>query len=520
MGLFDKLFGVEKTKSSSLREALKKEVEKSKQSNSIGPERNIDNAIKTTNVQDNDENKRHEIVMSNFDEFVIDDKNTNVCEEGYDEYFIEAGRFIIEKKRAAIGMLQHRFRIGFRRAARIMDQLFDAGVVGPETGDQPREIIMTLEGFEKFVADNSISEKTASQVKKEYNSTDQFVEQILNEFNALSSKQQSESPDTLAAELLRTKFKKTSDFSADNVKMVVEQGNTIVPNCEYDAVLDFMETLLGRCSANDLQLLLIDTDGIFNLYNGFPNLLHPVVTDNKKVIVTINWLSNELKTRQRHFISEGVRDYLAFLKISIDKDNRKFPFIMLIIREMQAIINDYQVLDALEFILRNGPRNGIFVLGFTAYDLRFIKLGKIKTFFHIANDKQILHIFDTSVKTEESIDFAKMDRMSGVDFENFCTSILEKKGFTQIHTTKTSGDYGGDIVATKDQIKYVIQCKRYSSSIGVSAVQEVIAARSIYKCHVGVVLTNNYFTPAALKLAESNNILLWNRDDLLAMMQS
>ena len=165
-----------------------------------------------------------------------------------------------------------------------------------------------------------------------------------------------------------------------------------------------------------------------------------------------------------------------------------------------------------------GAIESTLILG--AYDLRFIKLGKIKTFFHIANDKQILHIFDTSVKTEESIDFAKMDRMSGVDFENFCTSILEKKGFTQIHTTKTSGDYGGDIVATKDQIKYVIQCKRYSSSIGVSAVQEVIAARSIYKCHVGVVLTNNYFTPAALKLAESNNILLWNRDDLLAMMQS
>ncbi len=69
----------------------------------------------------------------------------------YDQYFAEAGRFIIEKDKASIGMLQRMFKIGFNRAARIMDQLCEAGVVGEEEGTKPRKILMTPEEFERFV---------------------------------------------------------------------------------------------------------------------------------------------------------------------------------------------------------------------------------------------------------------------------------------------------------------------------------------------------------------------------------
>ncbi len=69
----------------------------------------------------------------------------------YDEYFAEAGRFIIEKDKASIGMLQRMFKIGFNRAARIMDQLCDAGVVGEEEGTKPRKVLMSAEEFEQFI---------------------------------------------------------------------------------------------------------------------------------------------------------------------------------------------------------------------------------------------------------------------------------------------------------------------------------------------------------------------------------
>ena len=70
---------------------------------------------------------------------------------GYDEYFAEAGRFIIEKDKASIGMLQRMFKIGFNRAARIMDQLCDAGVVGEEEGTKPRRILMSAAEFEELI---------------------------------------------------------------------------------------------------------------------------------------------------------------------------------------------------------------------------------------------------------------------------------------------------------------------------------------------------------------------------------
>lgn len=68
-----------------------------------------------------------------------------------DSYFVDAGKFIIEKEKASIGMLQRVFKIGFNRAARIMDQLEEAGVVGPEEGTKPRRVLMTEEQFEQLL---------------------------------------------------------------------------------------------------------------------------------------------------------------------------------------------------------------------------------------------------------------------------------------------------------------------------------------------------------------------------------
>ena len=71
-----------------------------------------------------------------------------------DAYFADAGKFIIEKEKGSIGMLQRMFKIGFNRAARIMDQLEEAGVVGPEEGTKPRRVLMNLEEFQQVLNGN------------------------------------------------------------------------------------------------------------------------------------------------------------------------------------------------------------------------------------------------------------------------------------------------------------------------------------------------------------------------------
>ena len=71
-----------------------------------------------------------------------------------DAYFAEAAKLIIDKDKASIGMLQRMFKIGFNRAARIMDQLHSAGIVGPEEGTKPRKILMTMEELESYLEEN------------------------------------------------------------------------------------------------------------------------------------------------------------------------------------------------------------------------------------------------------------------------------------------------------------------------------------------------------------------------------
>ena len=112
-----------------------------------------------------------------------------------------------------------------------------------------------------------------------------------------------------------------------------------------------------------------------------------------------------------------------------------------------------------------------------------------------------------------------MDEMEGHDFEYFCADLLRKNGFLDVEVTKGSGDYGVDILAEKDGVTYAVQCKCYNAPIGVKAVQEVYAGRDYYDRMVGAVMTNQYFTSAAVAAAGKLKILLWDRGYIDSMME-
>ena len=112
-----------------------------------------------------------------------------------------------------------------------------------------------------------------------------------------------------------------------------------------------------------------------------------------------------------------------------------------------------------------------------------------------------------------------IDEMEGHDFEYFCAELLEKRGFVDVEVTRGSGDYGVDILAEKDGVTYAIQCKCHSDAVGIKAVQDVYAGRDYYDCMVGAVLTNQYFTSAAVNAAKKLKILLWDRGYLDSMME-
>lgn len=113
-----------------------------------------------------------------------------------------------------------------------------------------------------------------------------------------------------------------------------------------------------------------------------------------------------------------------------------------------------------------------------------------------------------------------IDLMDGLQFEYWCAEMLKNLGFTDINVTPASGDHGVDILACKEFIRYAIQCKRYKTDLGSGPVQEVHAGKSVYHCHVGVVITNQHFTDGAKTLANATDVLLWDRDFLKKYLES
>lgn len=113
----------------------------------------------------------------------------------------------------------------------------------------------------------------------------------------------------------------------------------------------------------------------------------------------------------------------------------------------------------------------------------------------------------------------QLDEMEGLDFEYYCAELLKNRGFIEVEVTKSSGDYGVDILAEKEGVTYAIQCKRYSAPVGVKAIQEAYAGRDYYDRMVGCVLTNQYFTQPAVEAARKLKILLWDRGYLEEMME-
>ena len=126
-------------------------------------------------------------------------------------------------------------------------------------------------------------------------------------------------------------------------------------------------------------------------------------------------------------------------------------------------------------------------------------------------------LFVVLIKKIKKSRLRHVDKMAGLEFEHYCGELLETNGFTEVQVTQASGDYGVDILAKKDGITYAIQCKRYSSPVGIKAIQEIYAGKDYYDCMVAVVMTNQYFTNNAIEAAKKLKVLLWNRDDLERM---
>ena len=112
----------------------------------------------------------------------------------------------------------------------------------------------------------------------------------------------------------------------------------------------------------------------------------------------------------------------------------------------------------------------------------------------------------------------QLDKMDGHQFEYACADILKANGYKHVKVTRSSGDFGVDVIAEKDKVRYAIQCKRYNHKLDNTPIQEVVGGLAYYQCDKGAVMTNQYFTEPAKQLAQVNDIELLDRDTLSHMV--
>lgn len=129
-----------------------------------------------------------------------------------------------------------------------------------------------------------------------------------------------------------------------------------------------------------------------------------------------------------------------------------------------------------------------------------------------------IYIKVRSRKSLISSDILDIDQMSGEEFEEYLSVLFRGMGY-RVEDTPTSGDYGADLILKKGRKKIAIQAKRYSGGVGISAVQQVIGAKNYYKANEIWVVTNSYYTKAAVNLGNANNVRLINREQLLLMIR-
>ena len=106
-----------------------------------------------------------------------------------------------------------------------------------------------------------------------------------------------------------------------------------------------------------------------------------------------------------------------------------------------------------------------------------------------------------------------LDEMTGWEFERWLEQFFKRVGF-DVKRTPYRGDFGADFVLTWNGVKIVVQAKRSRRPVGVSAVQEVVAAKAYYDCEQAMVVTNGYFSEQAIILARGNGVRMRFRDDL------
>ncbi|MBZ4656003.1 MAG: hypothetical protein PWP07_2235 [Epulopiscium sp.] len=252
----------------------------------------------------------------------------------------------------------------------------------------------------------------------------------------------------------------------------------------------------------------------FDLYNIFINNRNPIVY-NEEIVKLKETLNKDIFQ-----YSDNDYPYLEeeFKKLLMAIDNKKYFEIFNVPYDL-----NYKYIDSVyemfyDYLLRHIgnilPSEVFFKLFFVERVENTALLKKKQEYEIIKQERDRLLCGDISKEKEQEYDkYCYGNITTGYEFEEYIKTIFEKMGYDVI-MTKKSNDQGGDLIIEKDGIRTIVQTKFYSNPVGNKAVQEVVAAKSYYKANNGMIVTNSKYTNSAITLAQANDIILIDGEEL------
>ena len=266
-------------------------------------------------------------------------------------------------------------------------------------------------------------------------------------------------------------------------------------------------------------------DSLWNqLYRSLINLPSVLEEDNNKLYLQglsqnlknlseINLLHKLLKKKGVKITKESfalaISEYVLTELKEISKDVVEAAF-----NKISLLTSSDKKIIAKEFLKIN-TENNIFYLQrlFDKFMLPYT-FTEVVNLISEANSFLELETFESKLGIQKNsrID-TTYDHLDGYEFEDYVKQLFQLLGY-QVVPTKLSNDQGADLILLKGNIKTVVQCKRYSSSVSNKAIQEVVAAKNHYNGDQALVVCTSDYTKSARELAKSNNVHIWDRDKL------
>lgn len=254
--------------------------------------------------------------------------------------------------------------------------------------------------------------------------------------------------------------------------------------------------------------------------NSFTNLkseLNSLSKEKEKIENNLTNLSKindnlSLENKQEENIKKSIDKYrndLTILKDGYEEKINKYS------NELKNLDKEIKALE--KTIVNNTKQKETLVKDISS--LTTNKALLIEEIDNLLNDKLDLknqiELLKPQVPLLSKLTMEQIDNMDPYKFEYLTKLLLEKLNYENVIVTNDSKDYGIDVIAEQDGIKYGFQCKLYSGNVGVSAIQQTYAGIQHYDCNIGIVITNSLFTKQAQKQANETNIILWDRNKLM-----